>query len=66
MNKATVVIIHSSDYYRYNAPFRQWLFDLKGKQLGDLKTEEAKLLFKNEFVVDWNQNKLSSTLLYHC
>lgn len=50
----------SDDYYRFNAPFRQWLFDSKGKQLGDFKTENARKIFTNEFIISWNKSELSS------
>ena len=56
-----MIILKSEDYYRFNAPFRQWLFDSKGKQLGDFKTEDAKIIFKTEFVSKWNNNLLTST-----
>lgn len=46
------------DYYRFNAPFRIWLSEVKGKQLGDFKTEEAKVIFAVEFLPDWNESKL--------
>lgn len=54
-----VPILTNDDYYRYNAPFRQWLFDFKGKQLGDFKTEDARKIFTTEFVISWNNSKLS-------
>ena len=55
-----VPILTNDDYYRYNAPFRQWLFDFKGKQLGDFKTDDARKIFTNEFIISWNNSKLSS------
>ena len=55
-----VPILTKDDYYRYNAPFRQWLFDFKGKQLGDFKTDEARKIFTTEFVISWNNSKLSN------
>ena len=52
------VKLTEGDFFRYNAPFRQWLFDAKGKQIGEYSTEEAKSVFKKEFIVVWNEDKL--------
>lgn len=48
----------AEDYFRYNSPFRQWLFDCKGSQLGDYKTDECRKIFTIEFVPAWNSRKL--------
>jgi hypothetical protein len=52
------------DYYRYSAPFRQWLFENKNKNLTDYNTDEAKFLFKNEFCTSWNKNQLNGIWLF--
>lgn len=54
------VKLNETDFFRFNAPFRQWLFDAKGKQIGDFSTDEARSIFKKEFIVEWNDNKLPS------
>ena len=51
-------IIKADDYFRYNAPFRQWLYNNKGTQLSDYKTDQAKEIFANEFVLQWNKKEL--------
>lgn len=52
-------LLSPEDYYRFNAPFRLWLQEVKGKQLGDYKTDEAKVIFTKEFIKDWNESRLS-------
>lgn len=54
-------ILKPEDYFRFNAPFRQWLFDYKNSQLGDFKTDDARILFSSEFIVKWNNSELPST-----
>lgn len=56
----TPKILKSDDYFRFNAPFRQWLFDYKNKQLGDFKTDDARIIFTTEFIVRWNESTLPS------
>lgn len=53
-----MVKLSADDYFRYNAPFRQWLFDAKDRQLSDYKTKEAQEIFANEFVSLWNEERL--------
>ena len=57
-----MIQISANDYYKFNAPFRLWLSEVKGKQLGDYKTVEAKLIFATEFVLDWNESLLSEVV----
>ena len=52
------VNLNSDDYFRFNSPFRQWLFNSKSKQLSDFNTVDARKLFTNEFVPLWNGSKL--------
>lgn len=54
------VKLSQADFFRYNAPFRQWLFDTKAKQIGDYQVDEAKSIFNKEFVPLWNDDKLPS------
>ncbi len=54
------VKLTESDFFRFNAPFRQWLFETKSKQIGDFSSDEAKSVFKKEFIVVWNEDKLTS------
>lgn len=54
------VKLDQADFFRYNSPFRQWLFDSKGKQIGDYHVDEAKTIFTKEFVSLWNNDKLPS------
>jgi hypothetical protein len=54
------VKLAESDFFRFNAPFRQWLFDAKSKQIGEFSSDEAKIVFKKEFIAEWNENKLPS------
>lgn len=56
--------IKSEDYFRFNAPFRQWLYDSKGTQLADYKTVDAKELFAKEFVPLWNNNQLDQEFYF--
>lgn len=49
------------DYFRYSAPFRQWLWESLQKQLSDYKTADARRLFGADFVPVWNAGRLPST-----
>ena len=54
-----MIKIKSEDYFRFNAPFRQWLYNSKGSQLADYTTVDAKEIFAKEFVPLWNNNQLN-------
>jgi hypothetical protein len=54
-------VLKEDDYFRYSAPFRQWLFDSRGSQLGDFKSNEARAIFASDFVAAWNGGKLPGT-----
>ncbi|XP_078674860.1 uncharacterized protein LOC144912925 [Branchiostoma floridae x Branchiostoma belcheri] len=49
--------ISMDDFYSRNAEFRSWLHEKKGKYFDQLKSPQAKKLFK-KFVKKWNKKKL--------
>ncbi|XP_035677098.1 uncharacterized protein LOC118416126 [Branchiostoma floridae] len=49
--------ISMDDFYSRNAEFRSWLQEKKGKYFDQLKSPQAKKLFK-KFVKKWNKKKL--------
>lgn len=56
-----MIVLSEADYYRYSAPFRQWLYDTHARQLSDYKTVEAKRIFAQDFVSVWNARRLPGT-----